>query len=219
LYSSFEEEMSEETNTEPGRRRRRRRRKRGTGSATGSAGSSGSTSASNSQPGSQQQRPQGQSNRPRRAPQPQQPQRRKTPTEKFGGREPMSDVEWDDNVLPLNAFELFCTYYLGITADNKFRKPVAREVARRFDRSLQEIDDALKNCGMSPDIVKKISFDMSLAQLDISVAPEGIDKKELAKNLFEEFIAENPHFVDWAEPESDDDESDDEDESGDDEEE
>lgn len=126
----------------------------------------------------------------------------------------MADVEWDDTILPLNAFELFCTCYLGITADNKFRKPVPREVARRFDRSLPEIDDALHNCGMSPDIVKKIGFDMSLAQLDISVAPEGIDKKELAKNLFEEFVAENPHFVDWAEPESDD-----EDEPGDDEEE
>jgi hypothetical protein len=101
--------------------------------------------------------------------------------------------------LPLNAFELYCTYYLGITADNGFRKPVMREVARRFDRSPQEIEDALRACGMSPDVLKKIGYDMSLAQLDISVAPDGIDKRELAKNLFEEFVAENPHFVDWSE--------------------
>ncbi len=206
--------MSEETTSaDPARRRRRRRRKR--------SGSAGATSAPAPQQSSNNPRPRSRDGGGSRGGhqgggggggggQPQQ-RRPKTPNEKFGGREPRaSESDWDDSVLPLNALELFCTYYLGITADNGFRKPVMREVARRFDRSPQEIDDALKACGMSPDILKKIGYDMSLAQLDISVAPDGINKRELAKNLFEEFIAENPHFVDWSE-QSEDEEDDDDD--------
>lgn len=192
---NLEEEMSEETTSaEPGRRRRRRRRKRGSG------GGSNQNQSNRSNRPSQNQNSRDQRSNQRRS---------KTPNEKFGGRDPVAQLEVEDNVLPLNAFELFCTYYLGITADNGFRKPNMREVARRFDRSPKEIEDALKECGMSQDILKKISWDMSLAQLDISVAPEGIDKKELAKNLFEEFVAENPHFVDWSEPEMDDQDDDD----------
>lgn len=188
--------MSEETTSaDPARRRRRRRRKR--------SGGGGAASAPAPQQSSNNQRPRGRDGGSRGGHQgggqPQQ-RRPKTPNEKFGGREPRaSEAEWDDSALPLNAYELFCTYYLGITADNGFRKPVMREVARRFDRSPQEIEDALKACGMSPDVLKKIGYDMSLAQLDISVAPDGINKRELAKNLFEEFVAENPHFVDWSE--------------------
>jgi len=40
-------------------------------------------------------------------------------------------------------------------------------------------------------------FDMALAQLDIQVAPEGVDRKELAKNIYEEFLNAPRVKRDW----------------------
>lgn len=101
----------------------------------------------------------------------------------------------------MTGFELFCAYWLGIGENNTYRKPNIRDVGRRFDKSAKEIEDALKFCGMDMDTVKKSGFEMGFAQLDISVAPEGIDKKELAKGLFEEFLELNSEYRDWVEPE------------------
>ncbi len=125
--------------------------------------------------------------------------------EQFGGREPVAEVEADHSTLELNAFNLFCTFHLGITADNRYKKPHVRDVAKRFNRSIDEIHDALKECGMDKGTLKEVGYDMQYAQLDVRVAPEGIDKTELAKGLFEEFQAENPKFVDWSEPEEEED--------------
>ena len=40
-------------------------------------------------------------------------------------------------------------------------------------------------------------FDMALAQLDIQVAPEGIDKIELAKSIYEDFLEAPSVKRDW----------------------
>ena len=40
-------------------------------------------------------------------------------------------------------------------------------------------------------------FDMALAQLDIQVAPEGIDKMELAKAIYEDFLEAPSVKRDW----------------------
>ena len=119
----------------------------------------------------------------------------------------------------MTSFDLFCAYWLGIGDNNTYRKPNVRDVSRRFDRSTRDIEEALKFCGMDADAVKKSGFEMSLAQLDISVAPEGIDKMELAKGIYEEFLEHIPDFKEWVEPEpepqDDSDDSDDSDNSDD----
>ena len=128
----------------------------------------------------------------------------RTPKDKLGGREPIDkDAGIISGPLHVNAFELFCTYHLGITPNNKYKKPNVRDVARYFDRKPHEIDDALKQCGLDNASCKSAGFDISLAQLDIRVAPEGLDLREIAKPLFEEFVELNENFVDWSEPKID----------------
>ena len=48
------------------------------------------------------------------------------------------------------------------------------------------VKQALKECNMDSASLLNKDFDMALAQLDIQVAPEGIDKMELAKSIYEE---------------------------------
>ena len=40
-------------------------------------------------------------------------------------------------------------------------------------------------------------FDMALAQLDIQVAPEGINRTELGRNIFEDFLEAPMKKRDW----------------------
>ncbi len=125
----------------------------------------------------------------------------RTPKNKLGGRDPVDvDAGNIEGPLHVNAFELFCSYHLGITPNNRYKKPNVRDVARYFDRKPHEIDAALKNCGLDNASCKNVGFDFSLAQLDIRVAPDGLDLREIAKPLFEELVDLNENFVDWSEP-------------------
>ena len=40
-------------------------------------------------------------------------------------------------------------------------------------------------------------FDMAMAQLDIQVAPEGVNRTELARNIFEDFLKAPIKKRDW----------------------
>ncbi len=124
---------------------------------------------------------------------------KRTPVEKFGGREPRGPVARVEST-EFNCFEVFCAYHLGITEDNRYRKQSLKEVARRFERSPDEIVEVLNACGMDAESLKGSGFDISFAQLDVKVAPEGIDKREIAKGLFEEFTAALPNFREWEDP-------------------
>merc|ERR1711974_489654 len=107
--------------------------------------------------------------------------------EKFGGREPKAAFEGPGQ-LRLNPFELFVSYYMGVTDDNRYSKPSMGNTARKFGIQPEDVEQALRNCGMDKHTLRDVDFDMSLAQLDIRVAPDGIDKREIAKGLFEEFV-------------------------------
>ncbi len=125
--------------------------------------------------------------------------RKSARSDKFGGREPTEEVTRPDGPLDLNAFNLFCSYWLGITPDNRYKKPNPNRTAQHFHKSPDDIESALRNCGMDKHTLRSVDYDFSLAQLDVKVAPDGIDKMELARPLFEEFMEVNPHFVDWSE--------------------
>jgi hypothetical protein len=97
----------------------------------------------------------------------------------------------------LDAFNLFCAYHLGIGAKKEYRPSNLNEVARRFGNEPGIVRQALKECGMDSAALLDRDFDMALAQLDIQVAPEGIDRMELAKSIYEDFLAA-PHVKrDW----------------------
>jgi hypothetical protein len=97
----------------------------------------------------------------------------------------------------LNAFSLFCAYHLGIGPKKEYRPANLNEVARRFGNDPATVRQALKECNMDSAALLDRDFDMALAQLDIQVAPEGIDRMELAKSIYEDFLAA-PHVKrDW----------------------
>ena len=97
----------------------------------------------------------------------------------------------------LDAFSLFCAYHLGIGPNKEYKPSNINEVARRFGHDQGVIKQALKECNMDSASLLDKDFDMALAQLDIQVAPEGIDKMELAKSIYEDFLKAPNVKRDW----------------------
>ena len=84
---------------------------------------------------------------------------------------------------------MFCAYHLGITPSGLYRAATLNDVAQRFGVTPEEISQALIDNEMHLEALKQSDFDLSLAQMDIQVSPPGVSKTELAKGLFEEFLA------------------------------
>lgn len=84
-------------------------------------------------------------------------------------------------------FELFCAYYLGITEDGGYRFQNIHHVARRFNVNAGVVRQILADHRMDPDrVFWNAAFDMTGAQVDIMLAPEGVDRFELARGFYEE---------------------------------
>ncbi|MEE9258424.1 MAG: hypothetical protein V3U37_02675 [Nitrospinaceae bacterium] len=90
-----------------------------------------------------------------------------------------------NNIAP---FELFCAYHLGIGKNNEYHPSNINEVANRFGVNPAVIRQVSKEYEMDSASLLDRDFDMALAQLDIQVAPEGVNRTELAKNIYEEFL-------------------------------
>jgi hypothetical protein len=82
--------------------------------------------------------------------------------------------------------------------DGTYRNAGLGEVAKRFRRSPGELKQMLRGYGMDTESLQDVDFDVSLAKLDIQVAPEGIDRRELARGLFEEFVDVHPTLQEGA---------------------
>ena len=153
--------MSETQEKSSGRSRRRRRSRKRGGASAQSGGNSSAPQKGNV--ARKKRRSNGQ---------------KRTPLEKFGGREPRSTAT-RTGPTEFNCFELFCAYHLGITEDNRYRKQSLKEVARRFDRSTDKLVEVLQFCGMDAESLKRSGFDISYAQLDVKVAPEAVSYTHL----------------------------------------
>ena len=97
----------------------------------------------------------------------------------------------------IEPFELFCAYHLGITERKSYTPANIHDVARRFRVDPSVIKQALQAYGMDPDAILNTEFDITMAQLDIQVAPEGIDRVELAKGIYEDFRRAPRKARDW----------------------
>jgi hypothetical protein len=98
----------------------------------------------------------------------------------------------------ISAFDLFCAYHLGITDDGGYRFQNVHDVAKRFGTSSAVIKQLLAELGMDADAIIHSSFDMASAQVDVMSAPEGISRRELARQLFEEFQKAPRRARNWA---------------------
>jgi hypothetical protein len=102
-----------------------------------------------------------------------------------------------DQIKRIDPFDLFCAYHLGITTDKQYRPLNLHDVARRFNVDGSVIKQALQAYGMDADALLNTEFDLTMAQLDIQVAPEGVDRVELARGIYEEFRRAPRKQRDW----------------------
>ena len=97
----------------------------------------------------------------------------------------------------IDPFELFCAYYLGIGPDKRYAPANIHDVARRFGVDAGVIRQQLQQNRMDPETLMNLDFDLAMAQIDIQVAPEGIDIVELARDLYQQFRAAAYKPRDW----------------------
>jgi hypothetical protein len=90
---------------------------------------------------------------------------------------------------PPSEFALFCAYHLGITAADGYQKVQVDEVARRFGHTVETLRGLLRQNRLDEETMRKARFDLEGAQCDIRVAPEGISRTEIARDLYDDFLA------------------------------
>lgn len=105
----------------------------------------------------------------------------------LGGRVPPSERRQVMDDGPPDAFRLFCAYHLGITPTDGYHRPHLEEVAKRFGVPPKQIRAMLVEFGIDEESIRAAKWDLEGAQLDIRVAPEGVSKTEIARDLFEDF--------------------------------
>jgi hypothetical protein len=98
----------------------------------------------------------------------------------------------------IDPFTLFCAYYLGITADDRYEFQNIHQVAKRFGTSAGVVRQLLSDFGMDTDSIVNSSFDMAGAQVDVMHVPEGVSRTEIARTHYETFMTAPRGRRDWA---------------------
>jgi hypothetical protein len=93
---------------------------------------------------------------------------------------------------------LFGAYHLGITAEGDYRFQNIHQVAKRFGTNAAVIKQLLADFDMDSDTIIHSSFDMAGAQVDIMLAPDGINRTELGRDFYEQFRAAPRRARNWA---------------------
>ncbi|MCK6526058.1 hypothetical protein L6R50_00340 [Myxococcota bacterium] len=92
----------------------------------------------------------------------------------------------------IRPFDLFCALHLGITPHNTFRPTNLAQVARRFNTTPEAIRALLTRYALDTPDLARARFDIGLAQLDMQVLPDGIDRTEQARMLWEDLLDASP---------------------------
>lgn len=97
----------------------------------------------------------------------------------------------------IDAFGLFCAYHLSITEDGGYRFQNIHQVARRFGTNAGVIRQLLTDFRMDPDVMVHSDFEMADAQVDVMMAPEGVSRIEMAREIYARFRSARPRKRDW----------------------
>jgi hypothetical protein len=97
----------------------------------------------------------------------------------------------------IDAFSLFCAYHLGITEEGGYRFQNIHQVARRFGTNASVIRQLLADFRMDPDVIVHSDFEMADAQVDVMMAPEGVSRVEMAREIYSRFRSAPPRKRDW----------------------
>lgn len=98
----------------------------------------------------------------------------------------------------IDPFALFCAYYLGITADDRYEFQNVHQVAKRFGVSAGVIRQCLQELELDPDRLLHSDFDLASAQVDVMHVPEGLSRSALAREHWEALCAHRARPRDWA---------------------
>lgn len=98
----------------------------------------------------------------------------------------------------IEPFALFCAYHLGITAEGGYRFQNIHHVAKRFGTNAGVIKQLLADFDMDSDTIIHTNFDMAGAQVDIMLAPDGINRTELGREFYEQFRLAPRRARNWA---------------------
>lgn len=113
--------------------------------------------------------------------------RRGRPEGGAGVQPPGVELTLEQAVERITPFDLFSAYHLGLLPDGRYRLANHHEVARRFSTSTGVLDQLLRHHAMDAQTVAHARFDLGLARLDMEVVPEGISRREVARQLFDEY--------------------------------
>jgi hypothetical protein len=97
----------------------------------------------------------------------------------------------------IDAFALFCAYYLGITASDGYEFQNVHQVAKRFGVPSGIIKQALQDFGMDTDRMVQSDFDLSSAQIDVLEVPDGVSRTEVARAHWEAWRSAKAKPRDW----------------------
>lgn len=97
----------------------------------------------------------------------------------------------------IDPFALFCAYHLGLDAQGRVRFAHVHDVARRFGVSVDEVNAALEQHGLSAAHLLALDFDLVGAQLDIKASPPGVDLLSIAQMHWEKFLEAPKRERDW----------------------
>src|SRR5689334_17967624 len=111
------------------------------------------------------------------------------------GHRPLPELARKHGIDPCT---LFCAYYLGITADDRYEFQNIHQVAKRFGTSPGVIRQLLQDFGMDTDSIVHSTFDLAAAQIDVMRVPEGVSRTEVARAHYEQFLTAPRGQRDWA---------------------
>lgn len=98
----------------------------------------------------------------------------------------------------IDAFKLFCAYYLGITDGDGYAFQNVHQVAKRFGVSAGVIRQCLQELSIDPDRLLHSDFDLASAQVDVMNVPEGVSRTALAREHWEALLSRRERVRDWA---------------------
>jgi len=93
---------------------------------------------------------------------------------------------------------LFSAYHLGLTAEGRYRFQNIHQVAKRFGTNAAVIKQLLVEFEMDSDTVIHSSFDMAGAQVDVMLAPDGVDRATIAREFYDQFRTAPKKSRNWA---------------------
>ncbi len=97
----------------------------------------------------------------------------------------------------ISDFDLFCAYHLGITKEGTYQFQNVHQVAKQFGVNAAIIKQLLADFGIDSDTIIHSDFDLAGAQVDIMLAPPGVDLFDIGRQYYMAFRSAPKRNRNW----------------------